>query len=136
MKMPFGKHKGKDLTQIEASYLGWVLINCEGADPVLKNAIRAQLGLTIPADSPKTSNSPIEDLNRKVRLLTRQLEQAQEELAELKKIAIPRSKLHDSLKTWYRELAVDWHPDRRKGSQEGMTAINLANDKIKKLLQP
>lgn len=43
MKMPFGKHKGEDLERIEASYIRWILENCERLDPQLQEALEEQL---------------------------------------------------------------------------------------------
>jgi Putative quorum-sensing-regulated virulence factor len=43
-QMPFGKHKGRQLRDIDPTYLLWVLANCTNADAYLKIAIRRFLG--------------------------------------------------------------------------------------------
>jgi hypothetical protein len=40
--MPFGKHKGRPLTEIPAAYLRWVLRNCWNLDLDLRVAIEAE----------------------------------------------------------------------------------------------
>lgn len=40
-----------------------------------------------------------------------------------------------AIKTWYRKLAFDFHPDRRKGSNEAMLAINEAYERLCKDLK-
>jgi uncharacterized protein (DUF3820 family) len=41
--MPFGKYRGLPLRKLKASYLGWVLENCDDLQPELERAIRAVL---------------------------------------------------------------------------------------------
>jgi F420-0:gamma-glutamyl ligase-like protein len=66
MQMPFGKHRGKELSNVPDDYLAWVLDNCERISPTLRDAIRARLGLT-----PVSEPNPIDDalLNRWYRTL-------------------------------------------------------------------
>jgi hypothetical protein len=40
MIMPFGKHRGKPLSEIPIQYLAWVLENCVNASPYLREEIR------------------------------------------------------------------------------------------------
>jgi len=42
-RMPFGKHKGVRLELIEASYIRWILENCERLDPELQEELENQL---------------------------------------------------------------------------------------------
>jgi hypothetical protein len=39
--MPFGRHKGKDLTEIPRGYLRWALKNCSHLDPELRTDMEA-----------------------------------------------------------------------------------------------
>jgi len=41
--MPFGKHRGVPIDELESSYLGWLLANIENLKPYLETAIRAEL---------------------------------------------------------------------------------------------
>jgi|SRR6516162_9625581 hypothetical protein len=41
--------------------------------------------------------------------------------------------LPDIVRTWYRKLTLDYHPDRG-GSNEAMKALNDAHDRLKKAL--
>lgn len=40
MKMPFGKHKGRDITDIPRSYLCWMLNTIEFHDECLREEVR------------------------------------------------------------------------------------------------
>ena len=44
MRMPFGKHAGKELTDIPTSYLLWTIRARRTLDPALRRAIRQVLG--------------------------------------------------------------------------------------------
>lgn len=37
MKMPFGKHRGKDIEDIPSSYLRWLSLNCDDEE-IAENA--------------------------------------------------------------------------------------------------
>ena len=98
MRMPWGKYRGRELSQTPDSYLLWVLDHCDYISPTLKNAIEEQLNLKNshvhpPAPPPWTS----------------------------------------LLQGWYRQLALDFHPDRG-GTNEEMRAITEAYSRLKKLL--
>jgi hypothetical protein len=41
--MPFGKHKGEFIDEIETGYLSWVLSNCSNLNAYLRNAIEEEL---------------------------------------------------------------------------------------------
>jgi hypothetical protein len=43
MKMPWGKHSGRPLEDIPAGYLGWLVEDAAIRDPVLQQAVRAEL---------------------------------------------------------------------------------------------
>jgi hypothetical protein len=42
-KMPFGKHKGRRVSQVPEDYLQWVLKHCTGIDDELRQAIEQRL---------------------------------------------------------------------------------------------
>lgn len=45
MKMPFGKHRGEEVEDLETGYIVWVLENCEGLDERLQEELEAQLSM-------------------------------------------------------------------------------------------
>lgn len=45
MRMPFGKYRGQELSEVPESYLCWVLDNCERIGPTLRQAIEGVLGV-------------------------------------------------------------------------------------------
>ena len=55
-------------------------------------------------------------------------------LAPTGKASTSGSDLEASIKVWFRGLALDFHPDRR-GSTEGMIAINEAHHRLRKILK-
>jgi hypothetical protein len=46
----------------------------------------------------------------------------------------PPAPLSDIIRTWYREMALRWHPDRG-GSDDAMKAINHAHERLKQLAE-
>jgi hypothetical protein len=51
IRMTFGKHKGKFLTEIPSDYLEWVLENCTKLNPRLKDAIKKAAEMDEKADA-------------------------------------------------------------------------------------
>lgn len=103
MRMPWGKHAGKELEDVPEDYLVWVLDHCENASPTLRRAIRAQLGLDEPESYYRPPPPPP-----------------------------PRSGpivSQETVSRWYRKLALKYHPDRG-GSAEVMQAINDAKEML------
>jgi hypothetical protein len=43
MKMPFGKHKGEEISQIDKKYLEWVINNLEDINQELYDEIESEL---------------------------------------------------------------------------------------------
>ena len=110
LTMPFGKHRGMPLNRVPPDYLVWVLDNVDLTNrPTLEEEIRIQLGLESAYRRPGPGPEP--GVNGKA------------------------LELEPVLKTWLRSLAMDFHPDRRGGSHEAMTAINEAHDRLRKLLK-
>jgi hypothetical protein len=49
--------------------------------------------------------------------------------------AAPPTNLTAVVPTWYRKLALEFHPDRRGGNHEGMKAINRAKELLIELAE-
>jgi hypothetical protein len=106
--MSFGKHKGKLLSDVPDDYLWWCLGNLDWVGKeMLRKAIEERLG--VPGDTGKastktTASGPTSD------------------------------ELEGVVKAWYRGLALDYHPDRRKGSNAEMAALNDAHERLRRSL--
>jgi alpha-mannosidase len=97
MRMPFGKHRGEELSDIPDDYLIWCLDSCESMSPTLRKAIEAHLKI-------EESKSPV-------------------------------SSITTIVPTWYRRLAMEFHPDKRGGSHIGMLAVNRAKELLLELAE-
>lgn len=108
VRMPWGKYRGKLLTDIPTSYLLWVVREASYAKPKLKKAI--------------------------VKLLRQrgQRESFQQAEPEKKTTAPPASP--DVIKSWYREMTLRFHPDRTLDDGKAMSAINHAYTRLRELL--
>jgi hypothetical protein len=131
--MPFGKYGGHRLEDIPLGYLVWSrdTIDWDHRDIALGDAIREEIK------------------RRRDRLRQEQDEQDQawrEQRAEQERawrearerawqFTQPLSGTDEIVKTWYRQLSLDFHPDRRKGSHEAMLAINEAYERLRKVLK-
>jgi len=104
VNMPFGKHRGQPLEEVPTSYLQWLLDNCD-LRPQLQEAVEEELGQ-------RWSQPPPEPVYA---------------IAEL-------SPWEEVVRTWHREMALRFHPDRG-GSAEVMKALNHAADRLKELFR-
>jgi hypothetical protein len=113
MKMTFGKYQGVPLSEIPDGYLLWVLDNIKSLSPTLRSAIRVRLGLDEAARPDPGTADPFESyFERKER---------------------DRRELEPTIKAWFRQLVLDYHPDRR-GSHDAMLALNDAHARLRKAL--
>lgn len=107
--MPWGKHKGEDLEDIEASYLLWVLENCE-IRPQLEQDLKDELGSRFAP--PRRPREPSGD--GKGARLPREHQALAEEI----------------IKAGYRAVAQRVHPDHG-GSHDEMVRAQGAMDALK-----
>lgn len=105
MEMPFGKHRGKQLSEIPDSYLMWILDNVESLSPTLRYAIELRLGLVPPPDSPPPPSSPAARGGATVEMIIR---------------------------AWHRQMAKRYHPDRG-GTHEQMLVVNEGAELLNRL---
>jgi hypothetical protein len=104
--MPFGKYRGQRLSEIPDSYLEWVLYEADFAKPYLKNAIREELERR--ADTPGETRHNAEEASLPV--------------------------MRSVIKSWYREMALKYHPDRTLDNGAAMKAINHGYERLQELL--
>jgi hypothetical protein len=105
MRMPFGKYAGLYVSELPTGYLAWLLDNVE-----LRWLLR---------------QSVAEELNRRVA----QDRQAPPAAAP----EAPRLDLENTVASWFRRLALKWHPDRG-GSDVAIQVVNDAHEMIREAL--
>jgi hypothetical protein len=103
--MPFGKHRGKQLSELPAGYLAWLLtlpdLNAWLRQALEQEAVRRGMGEYVD-ESDRGS-------------------------------AIALVDLRGLIKRWFSELSLRWHPDRG-GSHQAMAALNAAHDRLREML--
>ncbi len=116
----WGKHKGRDISEVPSDYLVWCLDNMEWFDPghakfnkTLWEIVRRRLNL--PTDLPK-GESPAKP-------------------REPKELPLKADeKLRRTIKQWYASMSRRFHPDLGGTAQE-MTVVNLCHDSLIDLLE-
>jgi uncharacterized protein (DUF3820 family) len=109
LRMPWGKYKGRPLTEVPAGYLAWVLEECDNVRGEFRRALEleliARLGLEVrPAGAFRAPAPPR-----------------------------PPANWSEIVRRWHREMALEFHPDRG-GSNEACQALNAAHDRLQELL--
>jgi uncharacterized protein (DUF3820 family) len=108
LRMPWGKHKGKVLSEVPAPYLCWMLEECSLSEPV-RWAVLMELArwfeakgwsTTVPSPSPARRNG---------------------------------DDAHAALMSAYRTLCLKYHPDRG-GSTEAMRVLNEMLSTVRRAL--
>ncbi len=94
MTMPFGKHKGKRLSEIPPGYLAWCLENIEDLDYWLRHEMEIIVRAATP-EAPKQL-----DVTQSV-----------------------RSQMRETVKRWYRHASMRHHPDHG-GTDERQRVVN------------
>ena len=109
--MPFGKHKGHDLEDIDTGYLRW-LRDRPNLDARLANAVRRELHAR-DADEPRGY---------------RHEQTARPEPP-------PRlPDLHAVVSRWHRQMSKQFHPDAG-GDERAMQAVNAGRDALLEMLR-
>lgn len=110
LRLHFGKYKGKRLPEIPSDYLCWVLNNCTNLSSYIRQAIEEHLESLDDDDEPTfTAGAP-----------PRQQQSGSVVTADL-------------VRTWWRGLALDYHPDRG-GDVRVMQALSDAHDRLRKMV--
>jgi hypothetical protein len=102
--MPFGKWKGHLVSTIPPSYLRWLLREVDNLDPQLRRAAEEVL---------RARGEPVDDPEPRY---------------------APPADMRNSIKSWYREMAMKYHPDRTLDNGAAMSAINHGYERLKELL--
>ncbi len=113
MRMPFGKHKGKELEEIPESYLLWIYDHANFASPTLRREIARIIGVDY------------SDPNEVHGFGGQQRQQEKQQRVGL---------TTDDLDGWFRRLSRKFHPDRG-GSNEAMKALLEGLEELKRMIK-
>ena len=102
--MDFGKHKGSKLPEVPTPYLRWLLREVNLEEPFGPRGSRF-------------SRPPFGQSSRETPMAT----------------SNPTGQIGPVVTRWYRQLCLDFHPDRG-GSEVAMQTINEAYARLKKML--
>lgn len=112
MKMPFGKHKGKDISDIPEQYLLWVWNNVDITNEELYEALDDMFG----DGGHETYRRPTEPPKQ-----------------ETKQSQPSKGQMETIVKIWSAKMANKYHPDRG-GSHEQMIVVNEGLTLLRKLI--
>lgn len=107
MRMPFGKHRGREIRDCPIDYLRWCLDNVEFRNPALRRAIRNHVEWC--EESPEGPTPPPAP-------------------------GLPPALVKRWIRDVHHEMARQFHPDLRNGSHEAMTAVNAFKDRLEETM--
>jgi hypothetical protein len=123
IRLDFGKHAGKRLSEVPTDYLLWCLDNLRKLWPVYRQAMVAELarrGVRYDDDQAGDDRQADDDDDHARRN------------GDGASAGVPATVLA-RVELWRKEMALRFHPDRG-GSTEVMQALNLAYERLKQLL--
>ena len=103
MRINFGKYAGEHLEDIPTDYLVWLQNNVKFRSEILRQAVDREL-------------------RRRSRFRESHSESHQEQEE--------RPNLFPAVRKIYRDLCLEFHPDKRGGSSEAMKAVNAFWDRL------
>ena len=119
--MPFGKHKNKPIAQLPHSYVLWLWNNVDLARWGIESAVKDALGF---CDADEEDNEEDDDslgeLQERLEQAVFQAQQLQQRLLEAQ---AENEQLKQRMKTAFRKLSLQCHPDRG-GDHETMVLVN------------
>jgi hypothetical protein len=120
VRMPFGKHKGKLLGDVPTAYLVWLHREVE-MEVHLRDAVAAELRDRFGEHG---YGDPVGDERSHSHGSGR-------DGAQRHSVVDVRS----AVKSWYREMAMKYHPDRTLDDGSAMKAINHGYERLRELLK-
>lgn len=142
-RMPFGKHYGKFIDDIDTNYLIWVMRNVVDLKPFIESAIAGELrGRRVPPAAFRRPGDQQQDEAERTKEKCHEYERQQDEHRRRRERSSTQGPSSSSkplidlaalLGRTRRELAMKYHPDRG-GSSEIMKGVNIALDHVQKLV--
>jgi hypothetical protein len=111
VRFDFGKHSGRPVEDVPTSYLRWCLRECECLTPWLRSAIDAELGRRAEGARRRAERDGDRHDGR----------------------GRPPADWPVVIGAWYRELALQYHPDRG-GTTRDMQIVNDCVDRLRRLV--
>lgn len=110
MRIPWGKYRGQDLTEIPLSYLVWLLEEAENLKPFLREAIREEVGRRLGFHKPQ---QPL----------------------VVRVDGLDEEKLLAKLNAWWRSALLKAHPDKETGDVRIAQQINRIRDDLEEIIR-
>lgn len=123
MELPFGKYRGERISEVPIDYLRWCLRKCEILDdyPGLRGAISDEVTRRVNCGQDKQERHE----RREKREREEQNERTEPALNGQVKLQV---------KSWYREMARKYHPDRTLDDGSSMKVVNDCYERLLELL--
>lgn len=144
MTMPWGKHKGKLLSEVPPDYLRWALKNADSMSSVLRGEIERVLGIlsqtngsatTRPRHETEVDRHRVLALEQDVINLRKQIDHLQAELKDAQKFKMSDSVLFRRIiKQWFGAMSRKFHPDLG-GDVTKQTVLNQCHSDIIRRLE-
>lgn len=115
--MPWGKHLGEPICELPSEYLEWALVNIRSLRRSIRAAMAGERAFRRRHGRPSTGESE--------RLALKH--------SEPEEPALTPDAIADAVKAWYRQAAMQEHPDRG-GTHDGFVAFQRQAEALKESL--
>ena len=119
-RMPFGKHKNKPISKLPQSYVLWLWNNVDLARWGIEGAVKDALGMADDDEANGEDDDALGELQERLEQAVFQGQQLQQRLLEAQ---AENEQLKQRMKTAFRKLSFQCHPDRG-GDHETMVLVN------------